>query len=258
MRRSRAAWLIVAIVLSVALLVLFLPARLVVPFVQRRLHGVVLGQVHGLLWQGAAQDVRGADGQPLGRLRWQLARSALWGRLDLQLACEGDGLTARGRLRRDAQGRPLWSDVHLQMDVSRLGARSATPFGLPLGTVSATIDRAVLQANWPMELAGRVRWQDAAMQTRTDRVALGTLVMDVDGSQGVMHGRLHDDGRGALQLQGDWQASPLGWRLDLLLRPRSTDPALRHWIARIGRPAADGSVQLHRRGGLAAAGESTR
>jgi general secretion pathway protein N len=238
------------------LLVMFLPARLVVPFVQPRLHGVVLGQVHGLLWQGGAEDLRGADGQPLGRLQWQLARSALWGRLDLRLACDGEGLTARGRLQRDVQGRPVWSDVRLQADLSRWSAQWATPLGLPQGVVSATIDHAVLQANWPMELSGRLHWQDAAMQTRSGRVALGTLAMDVTGSHGMLRGRMHDDGSGPLRIQGDAQASPLGWRLDLLLQPRSTDDVLRHWLARLGRPAADGAVRIHRRGGLAVDGDT--
>ena len=237
------------------LLVLFLPARWVLPFVQTRLHGLVLGEVHGLLWDGAAEDVRGADGRPLGHVQWQLARSALWGRLDLQLACGGEGLTARGHLQRDAQGRAVWSDVDLRVDLADWGPRWPMPLGAPQGTLSATIDHAVLQANWPMELAGRLHWPDAAMQTRAGRITLGTLDMDVAGASGVLHGQLHDQGGGPLHLQGDWQASPLGWRLDLLLKPRSSDPDLRQWLARLGRPAADGSVQLHRRGGLAAAGE---
>ena len=87
-------------------------------------------------------------------------------------------------------------------------------------------------------------------------VALGTLAMDVAGSHGVLDGRIHDEGSGPLQAQGDGQASPLGWRLDLLLQPRSTDPVLRHWLAQLGHPAADGAVQIHRRGGLAAGGDT--
>lgn len=256
MRRSHAVWLIVAFVLSIVLLVLFLPARWVVPFVQPRLHGLVVRGVHGLLWDGAADDVRAADGRRFGRVRWQLALSALWGRLDLQLACEGDGLSARGHLLRDAQNRPIWSDVNLRVDLANWGAPWATPLGAPQGTLSVTLDHAVLESNWPMELSGRVHWQDAAMQTRASRVALGTLDMEVVATHGVLRGQPRDTGDGPLHVQGNWQASPLGWRLDLLLQPRGTDPDLRHWLARLGHPAADGSVQLHRRGGLAAAGES--
>lgn len=246
----------VVIVLSMVLLVLFLPARWAVPFVQPRLHGVVIRGVHGLLWDGSADDVRAADGRRLGLVRWQLARSALWGRVDLQLACEGDGLTARGHLQRDNQKRPVWSNVDMRVDLAKWGAPWPGPLGAPQGMLSVTLDHVVLESNWPMEASGRLHWQDAAMMIGASRIVLGTLDMDIGATHGVLHGQPHDTGDGPLHVQGDWQASPLGWRLDLLLRPRGVDPDLRHWLARLGRPASDGSVQLHRRGGLAAAGAS--
>ncbi|SEJ30529.1 type II secretion system protein N [Frateuria terrea] len=258
MKRSRAAWLSVAIVLLlVVLLVLFLPARWAAPFVQSRLHGVRLERVHGLVWDGAAEQLRGPDGRSLGAVHWRLSRRALWGRLDLQLAFDGPMLAARGRLQRDAQGRPVWSDVALRSDLATWAPRLDTSLGSPQGTLTATLQRVVLQANWPVELDGRAQWGDAAMQTPAQAVGLGDWVMTLDGANGVLHGELHDQGKGPLHVEGQWQASPLGWRLDLLLQPRTADPALRRWLARLGRPDADGSVHLHRRNGLAAATPET-
>ncbi|UGB38956.1 type II secretion system protein N [Frateuria soli] len=254
MKRSRAAWLTVAILLLlVVMLVLLLPARWVAPFVQSRLHGLGLEGVHGLVWNGGARELRGLDGHPLGHLQWRLSRALLWGRLDLQLRLDGPGLTASGHLRRDGDGRAIWTDVALRADPAVWAPRFDSPLGTPRGTLTMELRRAVLQANWPVELEGQVHWHGASVLTRRQTVSLGDFRMDIDGTNGVLTGRLHDQNNGPLRAEGHWQASPLGWRLDLLLQPRTADPALRHWLARLGRPDADGTVRLHRRGGLAAA-----
>lgn len=253
MKRSRAAWLTLAVLLLLlVLVVLFLPAHWVAPFAQQRLRGLKLEGVHGLAWNGAADRVRGPDGRPLGRVQWQLSRSALWGRLDLQLDFTGPKLIARGHLQRDAQGRPAWSDVTLDVPLAAWAPVLDASLGTPQGELTVTLQRAVLQGNWPVELAGQAHWRNAGMQTQAGRVALGALAMDLDGASGVLRGQLRDDGDGPLHVQGQWQASPLGWRLDLLLQPRTADPALRRWLARLGQPDADGAIRLHRRGGLAA------
>jgi general secretion pathway protein N len=252
-KRSRVAWLVAAILLLAVVLVLFLPARWVAPFAQARLRGLALEGVRGLVWDGEATELRGPDGHPLGTVRWQLSRSALWGRLDLQLDVDGPLLTAGGHLHRDAQGRPVWSDVALRSELAAWAPRLDSPLGEPRGTLAVTLPRAVLQANWPIDLEGKAHWRDAVMQTRAQPIALGDLEMAMHGAAGVLSGEIHDVGRGPMRIEGHWQASPLGWRLDLLLHPRTGDPALRRWLARLGRPEADGSVHLRRRGGLAAA-----
>jgi general secretion pathway protein N len=256
-KRSRIAWLVVAILSLAVLLVLFLPARWVAPLVQSRLHGMRLDGVHGLLWNGGATRLRGPDGRTLGEIQWQLSRRALLGRLDLQLQFDGPGLSARGHLGRDAQGRPVWSEVALRSDLAAWSPRLDSTLGTPRGTLTATLSRAVLQGNWPVDLAGQVQWHDAAVQMSAQTIALGHLDMSVQGANGVLHGELHDLGQGPLHVEGQWQASPLGWRLDLSLQPRSGDPALRRWLARLGRPDAGGSVHLQRHGGLAAATPET-
>ena len=258
MKRSRVAWLTAAILLSlIVLLVLLLPARWASPFVQSRLHGLRLEGVHGLVWNGEADQLRGLDGRPLGKVRWRLSRALLWGRLDLRLDFTGPGLAAVGRLRRDRENHLVWSDVSLQADLATWAPRFDSSLGTPHGTLAVKLQRAVLQANWPLELHGQVQWGDAAMQTRAQGIALGDFAMELGGSNGVLSGLVHDQGNGPLRAQGQWQASPLGWRLDLRLQPRAADPALRQWLARLCPPDADGAVNVHRRGGLAAATPET-
>lgn len=254
MKRSRVAWLAVAILLLlVVLLVLLLPARWAVPLVQARLHGLELEGVQGLVWNGEAEQVRGLDGRSLGQVHWRLSRALLWGRLDLQLEFVGPRLTARGHLQLDGMGRMIWTDASLRAELAAWAPRFDSSLGTPRGTLAVTLQRAVLQGNWPVELEGQVQWRDASMQTRAQAVALGDFDMDMHGSNGVLTGQLHDQRNGPLLAEGQWQASPLGWRLDLRLQPRTADPALRHWLARLDRPGADGAIDLHRRGGLAAA-----
>lgn len=258
MKRSRAAWLIIAILLLlIVLLVLLLPARWAVPFVQSRLHGITLGGVDGLVWNGRAEQLRGPDGRSMGQVHWRLSRALLWGRLDLQLDFAGPRLSASGRLQRDDQGRQVWTDVSMRADPAAWAPRFDSALGTPRGSLTMKLQRAVLQANWPVELEGQVQWRGAVMQTPTHTVVLGDFDMDLDGTNGVLAGRLRDQGKGPLRAKGQWQASPLGWRLDLLLQPRSANPALRYWLAQLGRPDADGAIHLHRRGGLAAATPET-
>jgi general secretion pathway protein N len=256
-KRSRVAWLAAAILLFAVLLVLFLPARWVVPMAQSRWHGWRLEGVHGRVWEGRAEQLLGPDGRPLGAVHWQLSRRALWGRLDLQVQFDGPLLTAHGILQRDVQGRPVWSDVALRSDLAAWSPRLDSALGAPRGTLTATLQRAVLQGNWPVDLEGQVHWREAVMLTQGQTIALGDFDMELHGANGVLRGELRDRGQGPLHAHGQWQASPLGWRLDLLLQPRSDDRALHQWLARLGRPAADGSVHLQRRGGLAAATPGT-
>lgn len=252
MKRTRAAWLTVAVLLLlVVLLVLFLPARWAWPLLQARLRGLTLEQVHGLVWNGGADTVRSADGRNLGRLHWQLSRSALWGRLALDLSLDGRDMQARGHLERDPQDRPVWRDVHARMDLAAWAL--PLPWGDPRGTLVVDLDRLVLQGNWPLELTGQLRWNAAALATTDGVVGLGNLGLDLSASGGVMQGRLRDSGTGPLAVDGQLQLSPLGWRLATTLRPRSDSPALRHWLAWLGRPDANGTLHLDRRGGLAAA-----
>jgi len=256
-KRSRIAWLAAAVLLLIVSVVLLLPARWVAPLVQTRLHGFRLDGVHGLVWNGRAEQLRDLDGHSLGQVRWRLSRGLLWGRLDLRLDFAGPQLTASGRLQRDPAGRPVWTDVSLRADLAAWTPRLDSSFGTPGGLLEMKLQRAVLQANWPVELSGQVQWHDAVMRTRNRTIELGDFRSDIGGTNGVLTGELHDQDAGPLHAQGQWQASPLGWRLDLLLRPRTADPALRQWLARLGRPDASGAVQLHRRGGLAAAAPET-
>lgn len=241
------------VLLVIAGLAWFLPARWAAAWLAPRLHGVRLEQVQGTLWDGRAGRVLTSGGQVLGQLQWRLSRRAMLGDLRLRIALAGPALDVDGELHRQSADRLAWHDVHLQLNPALLAPSLTTPFGQPRGTLAVQMPSAVLQGGWPLQLQAQVQWHDAGLRTHNGEVALGNLQFAADGENGMIRTLMHDDGHGPLALAGQLDASPLGWRLDATLRPRNGDPALRQWLASLGRRSADGTLHLQRSGGLAAA-----
>lgn len=239
------------VLLAAALLLWFLPARMVMPWLEPQLHGLRLQQVRGLLWDGRAAQVVTADGHVLGRLQWHISRRALLGTLQLQLDFDGPQLAFSGAMRRLPEGQIAWHGVNLRAELAALDPYVKSPLGQPRGELRMTIDHVLLQGGWPLQLDAQAQWHHALMHTRGGDVALGDLQWLAQAQDGVIQAQVHDDGNGPLHADGQMQLSPLGWRLDAMLRPRQTDPALRRWLAGLGQPAADGSVHIRRSSGLA-------
>ena len=245
------------LLLALALLVWFAPARWLAPGVNARLHGASLQGVGGSLWEGHADRVLAADGTVLGRLHWTLSRRTLLGRPQGRVALDGPWLQASGDFSRDA-GAMQWHDVQVRVALDDLPMPLATPWGRPQGVLQADIAAARLRGGWPESLRGEVHWNPAAMRTPSGDVTLGHLALaPLSAMQGVLQADLHDDGRSPLRLDGRLQASPLGWRLEADLAARDDDPALRLWLARFGKPDAQGVIHLRRGAGLGALPSST-
>lgn len=238
------------LVLTAALLVWFLPARLAMLWMTPP-HNLRLQQVHGLLWDGTAEVV-GAGGQVLGQAHWQVARSALWGKQLMQLDFTGTQLDFSGQMQKLPAGQVEWRALRGRVDLALLDAYAAVPGGLLRGELSIASDHVLLQGGWPLQMQATARWNDAAIHRPKGDIELGSLDLEAQASHGVMAAQLHDDGRGPLEATGALQFSPLGWRLDATLRSRQTDPALGRWLAGLGlgRPDATGTLHLQRSGGL--------
>lgn len=239
------------VLLAAALLLWFLPARWVLPWIEPQLHGLRLQQLQGSLWNGQAGQVLTSDGRGLGQLQWTLSRRALLGQAQAQLELHGPQLDFSGGMQRLPDHRVEWHDVNMRAELGVLPSPANLPLGQPHGELQLTVERALLQGGWPLQLQAQAHWQHAVMHTRNGEVALGDLHGQAQAQAGVIQAQWHDDGQGPLQVDGQLQLSPLGWRLDVTLRARHTDPALRYWLAGLGRPAADGSVHIQRSGGLA-------
>lgn len=239
------------LVLAAALLLWFLPVRWVLPWIRPQLHGLSLQQLQGSLWDGRAGQVLTPAGRPLGQLQWKLSRRALFGQVQMQLNLHGALLDFSGEMQGLADHRVEWHRVSVRAELAALLPPANLPLGQPHGELQLTVEHALLQGGWPLQLQAQVQWQHAVMHTRSADVALGDLHGQAQAREGVIQAQWHDDGQGPLQVDGQLQLSPLGWRLDATLRARQTDPALRHWLAGLGHPDADGKVHIQRSGGLA-------
>lgn len=245
--------LVVLLLLVIAggLLVWFLPARLALLWIKPP-HNLRLQQVHGLLWDGSGQLVT-ASGQPLGQLHWVLPRAAMLGKVQLQADFSGPQLDFSGSMQKHPDGQVEWRDVRARVDLALLDRYAALPMGQPRGELHITVAHALLEGGWPMQLAAKAQWSDAAMHRPGGDIALGSLALEAHSSNGVIAAQLHDDGHGPLAAVAALQLSPLGWRLDGTLRSRQTEPGLSHWLDRLGlgHPDASGAVQIQHSGGMA-------
>lgn len=256
MKRLR-VWLagLAVLVLALAALVWFMPARWALPLMQSRLHGLQFEQVEGTVWRGRAGQVSTADGTQLGSLAWTLSRRALIGDEQLGLDLHQSQWRVQGQMHRVSDTQQDWHDVVLHLDMAVLGMQPWLR-GQPQGQLDVQMAKLQLQGNWPMHVDAVGTWSQAAVHTVLGTVPLGTVLLKVDGDAGVLKATLDDDGSGPLQTAGRLSFSPLGWDLQLSLKPRKDDPALLHWLRGFGAMASDGSVQLRYRGGLAQLNQS--
>jgi general secretion pathway protein N len=239
------------LLLTAAVLLWFLPARWAMPWVEPQLHGLRLQQVQGSVWNGRAAEVVTAQGDVLGQLHWRLSRLALLGQLQLQLHFDGPQLQFSGTVQRLPGDRIALHGVDIHGELPTLDRIPMSPWGQPRGELQVTADQAMLQSGWPLQLHAQAHWRHAVLHTPRGEVVLGELEMQARAENGVIRAQLRDDGNGPLRVDGQLQLSPLGWRLDATLQPRQTDPLLRHWLASLGPASSDGSVPIHRSGGLA-------
>ncbi|HET7266809.1 MAG TPA: type II secretion system protein N [Oleiagrimonas sp.] len=247
--RRRWPWVLVIVLVLLAAMVWWFPARWAWQFVRGDYPAVRVGDIEGSVWHGQADHVRVA-GQSLGTLQWTLGRSALLGDLHGDVDLRGAGVMANGHIARDGNGAIVIDDAHFKVPMERL--KVLWPNGADLlGQLRGDVDRARLVDGWPVQLRAHVRWHDAGMVTHGRTVMLGQWLSRWRASgNAAITARLHDDGNGPLRLRGRLTVTPLGWRIRADLVPRHAGIALRRWLRDIGKPMADGSVRIERHGGL--------
>lgn len=251
MKRLRTVLVVlVLMLLSLGVLLWFLPARWVQSSLEARLHGLRMDQVSGTVWDGRAGLLLTADGRDLGKLEWHVSHAALWGDTRLSVGLDGPQLSFHGDMHQlDAQ-RVEWNQLHVQGDIDALGNHTVALGGMLRGHVNIDIAHVLLQGRWPLELDGKASWGEAEVATAKGVLALGEIQLQAQGQEGVIQGQLHDGGSGPLQLDGQLGLSPLGWRYSVNAKPRGANPALQAWLQTLGRADADGTVRIKGSGGL--------
>lgn len=199
---------------------------------------VQVDTVAGTIWHGELQQLTVA-GMTINRLRWQVRFGALFGgRLGVDL----DATTEGGFLR----GRVHLSPVQLGAEniSGRLPARRLEPIIARYSPMPTQLDGqlalavenlAVGHDGAVKQLDARIAWQEGRVEADNTVFELGGLISDLRANDGVIHGKLSDDG-GPLALDGQWQLRPDGhYRLDArpVAREQASD-SLRNALAPLG------------------------
>jgi general secretion pathway protein N len=245
-------WLVTLAIILLALgaVVWFIPASWALPLLQSRLRGIRFEGLSGTLWEGRAEQVSIGNDPPLGSLTWTLSRRALLGDVRVGMYLHQPQLQLTAQAHRVSSGQIDLRDATLHMDMAMLGTQPWTR-GQPQGQFDLQVPQARLQGVWPMQLDATGNWSQASIRTEQGDVPLGTLMLTMNGESGAIRGTLNDDGSSPVQTSGRLSLSPLGWDLQFRLVPRSEDPAVMRWLRSLGTPAADGTLELRYRGGLA-------
>jgi general secretion pathway protein N len=213
---------------------------------------VRLESVHGTVWHGRARKLI-VDGQPLGRLDWRVSRRAVFGHLKADVALNGLGTRVSGHIARAADDAILVRNARFRWPAARLTSGWWPPDAQARGALHGKVSRLRLVDGWPVKLKAQVTWRSAQVIEDGKDVKLGTIQSQWQAQGGtVIHADIADADDGPLHVRGRFVATALGWRLEAHARPRGRAPALRRLLERIGTPAADGSITIGYRGGLAA------
>lgn len=251
MKRLRILLTGMAVLVAVlAAVIWWLPANWALPWLRPRLHGLQLRQVTGTLWEARAGQVMTPDGAPLGSVEWSLSRRALLGDIDVDLNLQQPQLSFQGHMHELSSTQDEWRDVTLSLDPAMLAVQPWL-HAKPAGQLRATIQHAQLQGGWPMQVDAAVHWTHAAVHTAEGMASLGSMSAQISGDNGVLQVTMRDDGDGALHMRGFLSFSPLGWNLQMSLKPRQDDAVLESWLRTLGHAGADGTLRLGYRGGLA-------
>lgn len=223
------------------------PAATAIGWLGGRIGPLELERVGGTVWEGYAQQTR-VLGEPVGRLRWSLGpTSVLRGapRLDLEL----EGERYQGRTEAVLAGRAIeLSGTRLRLPAGTLKPALGIPGIVPDGIVELDLPVARIENGYPTAVQGRAVWREAVV-SGADTVALGDIEMEFASQGGGIAGVIKDLG-GPLQVEGSFEFGLRGYEAEVLLTPRSEEPALQRVLGRIGEPQPDGGRYLHITGSL--------
>lgn len=250
--RRRWPWVLLLVLAMLAALVAWFPARWAWAWLGPRHPQVQVGTLDGSIWHGHAGDVTVA-GLALDRVDWQLARSALFGRVQLFVRAQGTWGTATGALHRQEDGSFEGDDLRFNLSAAALPP-SLLGDGMQLqGMIEGTLDHWQLRNGWPVALRGRLVWHDAQLHAGASSLELGTWQADVADLAGTaLKATLRDVDDAPVALAGTIDATPLGWRLDATLTPRTRSSGAHRLLRRLGAPDGHGGFRVRRQGGLMA------
>jgi hypothetical protein len=239
-------WFSLAGILAYGLfLVATLPMQHAVNLLNARGLPIVVAQGTGSVWNGEAEHIN-YENVILGPVKWQfLPLSLLWGQLKYQLEIQDHDQILIGKLARELLSNrfrltELKGNIPLETLLLLSGEANPSAGGkLDFDVVELTIsNRQIISAE------GAIRWLDASIRSPI-RIALGNLQFDLFNDDEVVKSDVTDlngpikvqaqislPGDGTYQFQGE------------LMPGKSADQGLVNLLQSLGRPTAEGSIQI--------------
>lgn len=221
-----------------------LPADVAYRYAASRLGPISLIGVRGTVWDGHADGVS-VLGRDLGELDWKVDKFPLLARrVHADLRIRGADIVTSGLLDRDADGRVSANDVRFRVPAALMSPVLDVPSLKLLGTVTGTFTRISFFDGLISDANGTARWSDAGV-TGTAEARFSDILADFASKpDGSIAGTVADDGKGNLEVNGNFTMSATGYQAEAFLAARHGDLRVQDALRYVGEPQADGSSHL--------------
>ena len=221
-----------------------LPADVAYRYVASRLGPVSLVGVRGTVWQGHADGVS-VFGRDLGEIDWQVEKFPLiTRRVHADLRIRGADIDTSGLIERDSDGRITAHDVRFRLPAAMMSPVLDVPSLSLLGTITGTFAKITLHDGLVSDANGAARWTDAGVSGTAEARFSDILAEFTSKPDGSVGGTVADDGKGNLEVSGNFTLATTGYQVEAFLAARNDDQRVQEALRYVGQPQPDGSSHL--------------
>ena len=213
---------------------------------------VALLGLSGSVWSGKA-DVAVIQGQRLEAVEWSLRPWALlWGQVGLGWRFQlGEGY-GQGETTLGLDGSIAFAKLEAKLPAKLVATVAKAGALRPSGSVSLNLEDVLWNGQSLLSANGRVAWFGAGISLFKP-IKLGDLSLSLETSDDKVKGVVADNG-GPLSIDGLLSLAADGdYQFNGSLAARN-DKALEQALRSVGRPGADGKIQVNQSGNLAGLG----
>jgi general secretion pathway protein N len=113
-----------------------------------------------------------------------------------------------------------------------------------VGSVTGTLAQVTLGNGWVSDASGNARWSEAGVTGSAEARFSDILAEFASQPDGSISGTVADDGRGNLEVNGQFKLAVSGFNAEAFLSARNDDVRVQEALRYVGQPQADGSSHL--------------
>lgn len=221
-----------------------LPADIGYRYGAKYLGPVLLTGLRGTVWDGHADGVS-VFGHDFGELNWRAQKMPLLrGRFVADVRIKGAEVDAAGLLARNLDGSLGVQEFRFSLPAALLAPVLDAGALRLLGTISGVLSQATVAHMTLRDATGNARWSDAGVSGQAEARFSDILAEFASQPDGSIAGRLHDDDKGDLAVEGTFSLRPGAFDATATLRARNDNAQVAEALRHIGTPQPDGSSQL--------------